>query len=124
MRALGKAVKWGRGTRTGSAMGRMAFGGLLAGSAVAGAASEMVDPNSQWGGVSESFTGRRDFARFGLKARAMNSLTGGYQSPGGSAGYYYGRPVDHSYMSSAGGRNRLSEVPGESVWGLYNMRRR
>lgn len=89
--------------------------GVIGGSALLGVASGVLDDEGPYPRVQEQMFGSSKALKYSLKSGAMygvsprqHDLMGGYER------YYYGRPVN---MSSR--RN----VPGETVFGMYNSRR-
>lgn len=109
---IGKAANF----ITGSSKARkLAAGTLIGGSTLAGMGSAILDDEGPFPAIQEQMFGSRNALKATIKAGALNAISPQVENRG-FEDYYYGQAVSTS-------RRRSRTVPGETVFGMYNMRR-
>lgn len=115
--SIGRGVGW----LAQRPMGMAALGGAAVVAAGAGVAREVTNPDGPYGDIQEAAFGDRNAIRYSMKAGLLTAFDRDNRHDiAGDMDYYYGQPVNPSGMRSSGGRAPIS---GDTVLGLYNLRR-
>lgn len=117
--AIGAGIGRGAGWLTGGRIAAAA--GAAAVAAGTGVLREATNPAGPYGGMQEAVLGDRDAIRYSTKAALRTAFDSGNQHDiAGDLDYYYGQPINPVGMRSSGARGPVS---GDTVLGLYNLRR-
>lgn len=132
-RGVGKTAWWSTkpARAAGSAAGRRVMAGgkgatgvVLGGAAVLGAGSAIMDREGRYGDLQEQAFGDRDAIRYSMKAGLKTAFDPSTQyDRQGPMDYYYGRPVDPSAIFSRRSSGSTTPVSGDTVFGMFNLRK-
>lgn len=130
-RAVGKVVDLGRRTVGKGALGesrsmKWLKGGIIGGAAVGGAGSAILDPEGPYTDIQRDLYGDPSAFRMAIRGAVKTSIGGSRGDISGPARSYYGQPVDIPGMADrrpTTPSGRTTPVPGETVFGMYGMRR-